>query len=266
MSDGLNARRAGAAPALPRLRPALDALRRAAQARPQAIAAVAFAALLVLYNNVAYAREGWAFPPAWLLYPRAVLLPALAVAAALFVAKLAPADLGLARERLTRGAATGLALAVAAALPVALVLAVCAAAGIDAFAFDNVNGVSGAGALYWALLLYPLHTVVFEEVLFRGVLQGLAVRAFRAGPGIALTAAAFALWHVVLDYQVLGEATVSGQPALFVLFQLVVLAAIFAGGLLLGWLRERTGSLLAPVAFHYGFLTLLAGTVFLSAQ
>jgi membrane protease YdiL (CAAX protease family) len=94
------------------------------------------------------------------------------------------------------------------------------------------------------------------------VLQGLGTRAFGLARGIALSAGAFALWHVAVDHRVLGRAEIADYPALFVLLQLGVLTAIFAGGIVLSVLRERTGSVLAPIAFHWGFLVLLAGTLY----
>ena len=145
------------------------------------IATIAFALALIVYNNVAYTFYHIAFPPDWVLYPRAILVPAIAVLGAVWVCRLSLAEVGLGRGELVSGAATGFALAIAAALPVALVLAGISLLDIDAFSFRNIDRAAGRPgyALYWAFVLYPLHTVIFEEVLFRGVLQGLATRVVR---------------------------------------------------------------------------------------
>ncbi|MCH7812299.1 MAG: CPBP family intramembrane metalloprotease [Chloroflexi bacterium] len=233
-----------------------------------AIAAVGFAALLIAYNNVLYVKLAWAFPSPWILYPRAVLLPALALFWALRVRRLSWRELGLAGDRGLSGAASGLAAAVVAAAPVALFLVVASQLFGSAFAFRNIDGVSDdlGYALFWAFVLYPLHTVIFEEVLFRGVLQGLATRAFGAGWGIVLPAGAFALWHPMVNYQVLGEARIAEHAPLFAGGVVLALAGIFLGGLVMGAMRHYTNSLLAPIVFHWAFLVSLGGVLFLLAQ
>ena len=72
---------------------------------------------------------------------------------------------------------------------------------------------------------------VFEEVFFRGFLyRGLAES--RLGPpgAILFTSAVWAAIH--LQYDAYG------------------MAVVFVAGLILGWARERTGSLVPPVAMH----------------
>jgi membrane protease YdiL (CAAX protease family) len=70
---------------------------------------------------------------------------------------------------------------------------------------------------------------VLEEVMFRGVLQGRLLALLGRRAGLLTTAMAFALCH--------------GAPA--------VLPIHFAGGLGLGWLRERTGTLLPGMFAHF---------------
>ena len=76
---------------------------------------------------------------------------------------------------------------------------------------------------------------VVEEVLYRGLLQTalLAAMPGRRWTVVILAASAFALQHAGLPPHTL--------PGLFIL------------GLFLGWLYERTGSLLAPIVLHMGF-------------
>ena len=78
-----------------------------------------------------------------------------------------------------------------------------------------------------------------EEVFFRGYLQtrwnracGRPWRVFGAevGPALPIQAAAFAVCHLVI-----GDWT---------------RLRVFFFGLLAGWLRERSGSVLAPAAYH----------------
>ena len=89
-----------------------------------------------------------------------------------------------------------------------------------------------------ALVAVPLGTVFFEEVLFRGVLWAVLRRA--AGLRVAMVgqAVVFGLWH-------LPGAVAAGEPVWGVLAVTTLAGAGFA------WLRERTGSLVAPAALHW---------------
>jgi uncharacterized protein len=82
-----------------------------------------------------------------------------------------------------------------------------------------------------AIVLIPLGTVLCEEVAFRGVLHALARRATSPLPAVLAGSAVFGLWHP-------GPVPVVGATAL--------------GGAVLGWLRHRTGSVLAPGGLHLG--------------
>lgn len=117
------------------------------------------------------------------------------------------------------------------------------------FARDTTNDLAApAGDHLWvtALLLVPLRTVILEELTFRGVLWGLLER--RAGPRWALigTAVAFGCWHVA---PALSLADRTDSPAAAGVLGVVVFTA--GAGLVLGELRRRSGSVLAPAAFHW---------------
>lgn len=84
-----------------------------------------------------------------------------------------------------------------------------------------------------ALPFFALAAVVVapmaEELLFRGVLHGW-LRSFLSAPAaIAIGAATFALCHLQYGAQVI---------------------AVFGIGCVLGWVRERSGTLRAPMAVH----------------
>jgi membrane protease YdiL (CAAX protease family) len=68
-----------------------------------------------------------------------------------------------------------------------------------------------------------------EEIVFRGILHGWLRRFLPAPASIAICAAAFALFHLHYGARVLG---------------------IFVIGCVLGWVRERSGTLRAPIATH----------------
>jgi membrane protease YdiL (CAAX protease family) len=95
-------------------------------------------------------------------------------------------------------------------------------------------GSADAGSMVLGLFL----VAVPEELFFRGYVQS-RLRAWSRsrdlrGPwaAIALTSLLFALAHVLV------------APGW-------IRAAVFFPGLVLGWLRERSGGLLAPIGFHW---------------
>ena len=152
---------------------------------------------------------------------------------------------GLVPGRVWRDLKVGV-VGVAAGVPlvmglVTLVVMVGLWAGVAAPAFGHpVFEVIQGGASVGVLLGHGLSAVVlapvFEECIFRGLVQTSLL--VGAGWGhrwkvIFVSSALFTLVHAGLPWQVL--------PGLFVL------------GVLLGWVYERTGSLLPAVLVHMGF-------------
>jgi membrane protease YdiL (CAAX protease family) len=160
-------------------------------------------------------------------------------------------DLGLARRSWMSGLRWG---GVAAAL-------VAAGYGIVAV----IPGVAGAvdadvttwpDALFKALVVIPLTTVIPEEFAFRGVLWGLLRRQSGRRIATAVSSALFGLWHV---FPALGGgaanesvAGVVGDGVVGVLLRLLG-TVLFTGlaGVLFCELRARSGSLLAPILLHW---------------
>jgi hypothetical protein len=111
--------------------------------------------------------------------------------------------------------------------------------------------VSASRSILWLFELLLIHLLVIalpEEVFYRGYVQSRLAPLFRRrlrllgvdmGGHVVLASALFALSHLV------------AIPAPFRL-------AVFFPGLLFGWLRERTGSLVAPVLLHAFSNVLLA--------
>lgn len=94
-----------------------------------------------------------------------------------------------------------------------------------------------------AVLVAPL----LEEVMFRGLLQTVLVGLLgrdRRWPAVVTASVFFAAVH-------LGAAEWQTLPGLFIL------------GLILGWLYERSGSLLASITLHAAFNALNVGLLFL---
>lgn len=113
----------------------------------------------------------------------------------------------------------------------------------------QLAGASPGALLLRGLVLIPVGTVLAEELAFRGVLQGHSVRSLPARVALSTTAVAFGLWHLTVA---LGPSAVPLPPTLQWTSALAVLAVTVTGGLALGWLRHRTGSVLAPIGLHLG--------------
>ena len=155
-------------------------------------------------------------------------------------------DLGLGR----RDAGRGLRWAGAAAAVVAggYLAALLAPGGQALLADRRVAGLSAGGLLARALVRVPLGTVLLEEVAFRGVLHALARRVAGRPAADLASAALFGLWHVLPASDAAGKSPLLPEAGALAVAGAV--AATGVGGLALGALRERSGSLLAPAGAH----------------
>lgn len=102
--------------------------------------------------------------------------------------------------------------------------------------FGPVTIDAGTGAAVPALV-FALSNGVMEEVIYRGALRAWTRRI--TGPHVAVVGQAlvFGLAHTGPDFV--------GSPV-------PAVAAMFLGGLVAGWIVERTGSLAFPIAAHVG--------------
>ncbi len=89
----------------------------------------------------------------------------------------------------------------------------------------------------WAAVHIPVGTVYSEEVVFRGTLDPLLDTVFGTRAGILLGAVTFGLWHIA-PARAVGDSV----PA--------TVAVTTAGGLVFGWLRRRTGGVVASALLH----------------
>lgn len=87
----------------------------------------------------------------------------------------------------------------------------------------------------WAIFVLAISPALLEELAFRGLLQGRLMALLGARNGLVVGAAAFAICH--------------GPTA--------ALPLHFGLGLYLGWLRERSGSLLPGMLTHFGYNALI---------
>jgi membrane protease YdiL (CAAX protease family) len=165
---------------------------------------------------------------------------------------LTAADLGLARPSWPAGLRWGA--AAAAVVAAAYALGLLVAPLRDALPHGDAG--LGRGALWAVLVVVPLGTVVPEELAFRGVLLALLGRRHDPRTATVVSSALFGLWHIAAS---LGggaaNATIAGAVGADATGTTlrVVGTVLFTSlaGVVLCWLRLRSGSLLAPALAHW---------------
>jgi membrane protease YdiL (CAAX protease family) len=162
-------------------------------------------------------------------------------------------DVGLDRRCYRRGATY--AMGCVALVAVAYATAARLPAVQPAF-LDERYGAGLGSAMLTAFVVIPLGTILFEEVAFRGVLWGLLHRAYGPTPATLVSSALFGLWHVLPSLRLnrvnpAVASLVGSGPAGQVLAVAGAVAFTTMAGLLLGELRRRSGSLLAPIGLHW---------------
>jgi uncharacterized protein len=205
--------------------------------------AATWSAALIGWNNLA-GRQAW-HQRWYLLANLGATGTALAAAA---VSGLTADDLGLGRERLGDGLRW--AAVPSGALAAGWVIAVTVPASRPALADQRITSLTWPQVAYQVTVRIPAGTVLWEEVAFRGVLQAFLRRVLPGPAALAVTCTVFGIWHVRPTVEALrinqlttSRRAVAGSVAASV-------AGTAAAGLLLSWLRERSGSLAAPVLLH----------------
>lgn len=209
---------------------------------------LALVALLLAYANGdawRYARRGRALARETNLSHLGMLAVVLAWAAC---EGLSARELGLGRAGLGRGVLWGLGLGLLGALPISLFFAFPLVSR-QAITHPEYVGVSRGRLLWLVAGQFLLGSAVFEEIAFRGLLHAKLRRLL--GPGRALLAGAgvFAAWHLVITWYNLRRSNL--PRALFPLLYPGALAALFAGGLLFGLVRQATGHVAGAVVAHW---------------
>jgi membrane protease YdiL (CAAX protease family) len=182
---------------------------------------------------------------------RYTLLNLCATGAALSAAAasgLTATDIGLGREKLRPGLRLGS--RVAAAVAGGWVLIAAAPATRPVLGDERIVGLSGRSVAYQVMVRIPLGTVLWEETAFRGVLQAALGRVMPAGAAIAVTSCVFGIWHIAPTAAALRINGLAGSPRRTLAGVSAGVAATAAGGVLLSWLRTRSGSLAAPMLLH----------------
>ncbi|HTX29099.1 MAG TPA: CPBP family intramembrane glutamic endopeptidase [Streptosporangiaceae bacterium] len=219
----------------------------ASTASPGRPADVTFAAaaciVLAGYNNLAGAQS---WHRRW--YPAVNALAAAALLTAAATSGLTPADLGLRRDQLR----SGIRLGSAAAAPVVAALALAALTPATRPLLDDqrVAVLDRRQLAYHVLLRIPVGTVAWEEAAFRGVLLAALRRVLAEPAATAVASAVFGIWHIRPTAEALDVNRLASRRGARIAHVTTVVAGTAAVGALLSRLRERSGSLAAPVLLH----------------
>jgi len=208
---------------------------------------VAFAAaacvVLAGYNNLAGARP---WHRRW--YPAVNALAASVALGAAAASGLTASDLGLRRDRLRAGLRWGS----AAAAPVVAALGLAAVTPATRPLLDDqrIAGLDRRQLAYDVLLRIPVGTVAWEEIAFRGVLRAALRRVLAEPAATAVGSAVFGLWHIRPTAEALALNRLAAGREARILAVTAVAAWTAGAGALFCLLRERSGSLAAPVLLH----------------
>lgn len=201
--------------------------------------------VLALTNLIAHFTTPWA---------NIATVPAAAIGLVILVRSrgLGWAELGLGREHWKSGAGYAL----AAVLVVGTVIAIGVALPMTRPLFLNNNYATLSGALIASMVIIPLQTVIPEELAFRGVLQGALTRAWGFRGVAAAGSLLFGLWHIAtsmgLTASNVGFTRLFGGGVLGVVIGVVgAVLVTAAAGFVFTWLRNRSGSIIAPIALHW---------------
>jgi membrane protease YdiL (CAAX protease family) len=209
----------------------------------EAAFAAAACAALAGYNNLA-GRRPW--HRRW--YPAVNALAAAAALGAAAASGLTAADLGLSPDKLP----SGLRLGSAAAAPVvaAFALAALTPATRPLLNDQRVAGLDRRQLAYQVLLRIPVGTVAWEEIAFRGALQAALRRVLAEPAATAVASATFGIWHIRPTAEALAANRLARTRGARIAAITAVAAGTAAAGALLSVLRDRSGSLAAPVVLH----------------
>lgn len=218
---------------------------------------VGMLALLVVVNLLTVVvLDGWA----------SALLQAVAAGGAVAIALASgysADDLALSSRTLGAGARLGAITAAIIAGGVALIAIVpFSRAFLDD---DRFADMAGSEILYQVGFRIPVITALTEELLFRAVLLAILLQLMSIRWAVVISAGVFGLWHVLTTIGDLdgNEATESLNAIARVGSVAVVVVVTAVAGLLFGWLRVRSGSVVAPWFAHIAFnaATFVAGVI-----
>ena len=163
---------------------------------------------------------------------------------------LTAAELGTGRAEFRRGVRVG---AIAAVPIVAVVGAALANPRTRRLLADEkITGAGPAEAAFETLVRIPVETAFSEEVIFRGVLLGLALRNRSSLGAIVSSSLWFGLWHIYPTIRSVDRGAGGSLPTLGARAGVTagVVAATTVAGAAFAALRLGSGSTAAPIVAH----------------
>ncbi len=213
------------------------------------------AVALVAYGNFLGLVDGTTRP---ILVRSAGAVALGAVIAVLALRRGSLPDLGLRRSNLRPSLVLGTAIGLMMGLPGLVYVLFAALVPLSNAAGIREPATPGDMALFvFGHLL--IATAVVEELAFRGLLQAMFKPALGQTAALIATACSWAAWHLAVNAQTLTSIGGTHSPAIIAAIFLAQNLAVLLGGLLLGWLRERTGNLAGCILAHWIADILLVG-------
>jgi membrane protease YdiL (CAAX protease family) len=129
--------------------------------------------------------------------------------------------------------------------------------------------VPTTGILPLAVLFIVLRntTAIFEEILFRGLIQERGIRWLGPTRGIALSVGLFVVWHTVITFQAIQKTNLTDAVVPWPLLYVASAIPLAVAGLIFSLLRFRTGNLAGPTVAHWAVNSLMQSLlVILSAR
>ncbi|MDD2857489.1 MAG: CPBP family intramembrane metalloprotease [Candidatus Nanopelagicales bacterium] len=163
-------------------------------------------------------------------------------------------DMGLGRSSLVPGLIWG-GLCIAAIAMVYLIGSLMRRTR-TAFHDERMADLSARGLFFQAMIEVPLGTVLLEEIAFRSVLFAMLARRYGLVWAVVISCLAFGLWHVLPSIgtheqnPALGSVVGEGRRGNILAVLLSVVTTGLSGILFIG-LRLVSGSVLAPMGFHW---------------
>lgn len=156
-------------------------------------------------------------------------------------------DLGLSPSNLGAGLRSGL---LAAALTGSVVLGGSFLPALAPVLDDpRAADLSTAEVVRRSLIDIPIGTAVYEELVFRSALLGLALRRWPPTVAVVVSSGLFGLWHILPAIEDRRHNPMAGQHPVAASVVATV-AGTTVAGVLFGRQRLRTGSVVAPMLTH----------------
>lgn len=172
-------------------------------------------------------------------------------------------DIGLSKGSISSGLRWG----TIAMLLVAMVIAAGIFITPESFMDDRYRQ-SLQSAIVRSIIFIPLATVIFEELVFRGLLLALLRRQYSLKISVVISSLCFGLWHVFSSLGVSNALFSANDTAHTMLSMLTVVIVTSIAGMVFCYLRLRSGSVIASMLAHWSInaFALIAAAVAFSTS